>query len=200
MPVYDRLNALFMPDSLLHPMIEPGQVSAGELLADIGCGTGTHLLAIARQLPDVRLCGIDLDDRVLRMARKKSEQIPDCSIDWIVGSITKLPLQDNSAQLVVSSLVFHHLLPSEKIQALLEIRRVLAEQGTFILTDLARASNWRQRIQFLPVRFLDGWSRTACNASDRLPQLIREAGFSQVEELFACNSLLGTIRSYRATS
>jgi len=51
---------------------------------------------------------------------------------------------------------------------------------------------------FLPVRVFDGWERTACNVACRLPNLLRDAGFQDVEELFTCNSLLGTIRTYRA--
>lgn len=203
LPLYDRLVSIFTPEKVYRRhMLDHCSLKPGQRAIDIGCGTGTFLTAMAIRYPDNHLIGIDIDERVLTLARRKhttTRNAAEDGVQWLCGSAMALPLADRSVHLVVTSLVFHHLLPDQKRQAFAEIHRVLVSGGRLLLTDFAKPRHGLQRIQYLIVQWIDGWERTICNAHGRLPLLIQEAEFSTVRELLSCNSLLGTIRTYEAT-
>jgi ubiquinone/menaquinone biosynthesis C-methylase UbiE len=73
-------------------------------IVDVGCGTGRSLEWFARRLPSASLIGIDPSDRMLEIARKK---VPDAK--FLKGSGEKLPLADESADVVVASGIMHHV-------------------------------------------------------------------------------------------
>jgi hypothetical protein len=53
------------------------------------------------------------------------------------------------------------------------------------------------RVAFLPVQLLDGFETTADNVAGRLPALVSEAGFEQVEETHRQRTALGALSASR---
>jgi SAM-dependent methyltransferase len=193
---YDPLVAIFAQERLFkQQLLVQSDICAGERVLDVGCGTGTLALAIASAKPECKVVAVDVDANVLQLARKKDAL---GQVEWRLGNASKLADKDASFHHIFCTLVLHHLLPAEKVRALDEIARLLVPSGKLHIADFcAPASTWA-RLRFLPVRLIDGWKRTECNVRGRLPGIIRSSGFSDVSEVGAYASLLGTIRCYQA--
>ncbi len=200
---YDPLVRLFAGETRFKAhLLSHLTSSTTARIADIGCGSGTLALAIARRYPDVEIVGLDADPQILEQAQRKllEQQTgqPSAQVQWQRGNATQLPWPQASLDHIFCSLVFHHLHTEEKKQALAEFFRVLKPGGVLSLADFARPASTFARLQFLSVRMIDGWQRTQCNAQGGLQPLIRQAGFAPVDETLALATLMGTIRCFRA--
>ncbi len=110
----------------------------GDTVVDVGSGTGylARLLAAA-VTPGGVVIGIDPFQEAVDRARHQA--VPGCRFE--VGSALHLPVADNEADLVISSLLIHHVEPDERHAVLLEMARVLRPGGTLFLADLKRIEN-----------------------------------------------------------
>jgi len=95
----------------------------GKKLLDIGCGPGIHLKTYLER--GAKGFGIDISSKMIELAKK---HCPDA--EFKVGSAYKLEFEDNSFDIITSSLVLDHLQDFEK--AAKEIQRVLKPGGLFI--------------------------------------------------------------------
>ena len=93
-------------------------------ILDLGCGTGEMALAIARAGPDVHLIGVDGDPDVLERAAAKA-RAEGVELELHEALADRLPLPDADLDCVLSTLMFHHLVPSAKRAALAEAWRIL---------------------------------------------------------------------------
>ena len=108
------------------------------------------------------------------------------AIDFRVEPVEALSFADQTFDVVVSSLVFHHLPDGLKRRALAEIRRVLKPKGRLLLVDLVGPTHG-----FL-LR-----SHLQTTLPELLP-LFDEAGFLQVEWQRGPFPALGFIRGRTA--
>lgn len=108
----------------------------GENLVDLGCGPGTVLQRLEVERPDLTLTGVDIDPRMLSVARRRLPRVR-----LVHGSIDAVPLEDESADVVISSMVFHHLPHEVKLGAFGEAKRILKSNGLFLLCDFSTPAN-----------------------------------------------------------
>jgi SAM-dependent methyltransferase len=107
----------------------------GESVLDLGCGTGELAMALSRRVgPNGRVAGVDLSPAIVAGARRRAKRA-GLAIDYRVASIAQLPFADATVDVVVSSLVMHHLAPEVLAQAVHEIRRVLKPGGRVFVID-----------------------------------------------------------------
>lgn len=164
-------------------------------IVDIGCGSGTLAIEAAKRFPDARICGIDVDPRMLSQARKKAGSLRTTLIQ---SSASELPFDDETIDTALCSLLLHHLESEEKIAALAEARRILRPGGRLLLADYCVPASHFARLRFLAVQALDGWRPTRGNVRGELPNLIEHAGFEQPVEFAQTATPLGTVRCYMA--
>jgi ubiquinone/menaquinone biosynthesis C-methylase UbiE len=121
------------------------------VILDVGCGTGRFLRAAASKWPKTHLFGVDPAPQMVSEARRVN---PNATL--LVASAESLPLTDQSAEIVVTTVSFHHWADQE--QGVHEIARVLRPGGLFCLADHA----------FLPARLLEKRvkSRGSSSAND----------------------------------
>jgi len=81
--------------ALLH--VDP----APERALDIGTGTGTGALLIAREFPQARVRGVDLSEEMIRLAQGRIGLDPDGRVAFRVADASSLPWDDDSFDLVV---------------------------------------------------------------------------------------------------
>ncbi|PZR64764.1 MAG: hypothetical protein DLM71_01565 [Chloroflexi bacterium] len=107
-------------------------------ILDVGCGGGDMALAFARYgaRPPARwrVIGVDRHPEVLAEAIRRGRGRPD--VEWLLADGTRLPLADGSVSVAHTSLVIHHLEPSQAVALLAELGRV-ARHGV-ALNDLRR--------------------------------------------------------------
>ena len=180
-PLYDTVNALAMRQGQWRPrLVERALGSAAAMrILDLGCGTGEMALAIARASPAVQLIGVDGDADVLERAAAKA-RAAGVELELHEALADRLPLADASVDCVVSTLMFHHLVPSTKRAALAEARRVLVPGGRLLICDIGRASDPLMRAAFFAVQLLDGFPNTRAHARGELPEIVSQSGFSAV--------------------
>jgi ubiquinone/menaquinone biosynthesis C-methylase UbiE len=96
-------------------------------VVDLGCGTGIFFPALSKKYKSV--VGIDLSLDMIINAPRDIYQVKGC----IVGDGTSLPLHDKSVFTVICRSALHHLPNLD--QTLLEIRRILKNNGVFVFSE-----------------------------------------------------------------
>ena len=124
----DQLRRLTL--SLLRP--EPA-----ERVLDIGCGTGSLAVRLKQEHPRAIVVGYDIDPVALAIAERKA-RAAQVSVTWRRGPADDPAFPDQSFDLVTSSLLLHHLLPSGKRAALAAAWRLLKPGGRLVLVDFTR--------------------------------------------------------------
>lgn len=195
---YDRLIAATMPEKAFKTaLVRQAGIRPGDRVLDFGTGTATLSLLLAEQHPDADVTGVDVDEKVLSIARQKvAESAATVHLLWYDGNY--LPLQSRSFDRVLSSLVFHHLTRSQRQQALRELNRVLVQDGEIHIADWGKPASGLQRLLFYLVQLLDGFETTADSVRGNLPELLYEAGFDNIEETGKYKTVFGTLRMWRA--
>lgn len=163
------------------------------VVLDLGCGTGTLGLMLKARHPSVRVTGLDADRSIVSIARRKARDAR-VEMHFDVGIANALPYKEDAFDKVVSSLFFHHLAPAEKRSALLEIKRVLRTGGRLYIADWSRPSNRLMRVLSTSIALLDGRRTTADSFEGKLSTYAIDAGFSDVRETAAFDTMFGTIR------
>jgi ubiquinone/menaquinone biosynthesis C-methylase UbiE len=180
-PLYDAVNAVAMRQGQWRPrLVERALSGAAPLrILDLGCGTGAMALALARASPSATLIGVDGDPDVLERAQAKA-RLEGIELELHEALADRIPIPDANVQCVVSTLMFHHLAPSVKRDALAETRRVLEPGGRLLICDVGRASDPMMRAAFFAVQLLDGFANTRAHTRGELPEIVSQAGFSAV--------------------
>lgn len=170
-------------------------LSSGRLL-DLACGTATLTVALKRRFPRAEIYGIDGDTKILRIARRKAAA-SGAEINFSEAFATALPYPDEHFDAIVTSLFFHHLTPANKRKTLGEVLRVLKPGGTLHVADWGKAANILMKAASQPIIWLDG-KTTEDSLQGKLPGLVAEAGFTDIEETAKFGSFFGTIRIHKA--
>jgi len=148
------------------------RMQPGEQVLDVGCGTGTLAMEVARRVGRAgRVAGVDPGTQQIARARAKAARrhVP---IDFQIGMIEQLPFPDQSFDVVFATLMMHHLPVSLKRQGLAEIARVLKPGGRLVIADFKR----KQERAGQAARFHAGGS-----SIQDLAAMVSDAGFSEVE-------------------
>ncbi len=105
--------------------------------ADLGCGPGLLVVEMAKKAPGLQLTGVDLAEDLLEEGRRYAaiEDVYE-RVDFKYGNVQELPFEDESLDLVVSSLSLHHW--TDPVAVFNEIERVLRPGGAFLIYDLRR--------------------------------------------------------------
>lgn len=109
-------------------------VKPGQRVLDVGCGTGTLAIAVARAAPGAEVQGLDPAPSMIARARHKAEAA-GVQVRFEVGVVEHLDLEDDSVDVVLSTLMLHHLPGTLLQEGLREIFRVLKPGGRLVAVD-----------------------------------------------------------------
>ena len=105
-------------------------------ILDFGCGAGASGVILARMFPDASIVGIDLDPKLISLAKSRAEFYGlnrltfECS-----PSGKELPERLGTFDAVVLSAVFEHLLPDERNIVLRQIWSLLNPAGILFINQ-----------------------------------------------------------------
>ncbi len=169
----------------------------GERLLDVGCGTATLSVELARRFPEAHVAGLDADGAALAIARAKAAGA-GVRLDLEQAFADRMPFPPGSFDAAVSSLFFHHLTSDTKRRVLAEILRVLKPGGSLHVADWGRPTGLAMRAAFLIVQALDGRKTTADSVAGVLPEMMSQSGFVDVRHRRDFATPLGTMALYSA--
>ncbi len=108
-PLYDPLLKWGMREQAFkRRLIQFAHIQPGQKVLDLGCGTGTLTLMLKQAVPGAIVTGVDGDPEVLATARSKAAEV-HAQITWDQSLAYDLLYADGSFDVVLSSLVVHHL-------------------------------------------------------------------------------------------
>ena len=126
--VMQRLYFIPVHSKMLGLLVREGSKDPPNCVIDVGCGTGRLLRAVSVCWPEAQLFGVDPAEQMVAEATRLNP-----NAIFKLASAESLPFPDQSADIVLSSLSFHHWANQER--GLQEIARVLRPGGLFCLAD-----------------------------------------------------------------
>jgi len=153
-------------------------IRKGEKVLEVGCGTGAlSILAKIAVGESGEVDGIDIAPKMIAAAEQKARK-SNLKINFRIAPVNELPYPDNSFDLVISSLMFHHLPVKVKKEGLEEIHRVLNKEGRLFLCDFGSPHILTLPLMYLILIWI---SSTRYQLFGRLRKLINECKFNHVE-------------------
>lgn len=159
------------------------RLDAGGTVLEVGCGTGRHLLQIAKAFPRARVIGVDIDPTGLNAARVAVAQAGMSDRVTLVAGEVASAVAPATADAVVMIEVLHEIAPSVRAQVMRGCAHALRKDGWLVIIDetypstLAQA---RQRDYLFPVQtgFEELTWGNVLPTREEQEQLLREAGFT----------------------
>jgi ubiquinone/menaquinone biosynthesis C-methylase UbiE len=115
-------------------VVELAAPSHEDRVVDLGAGTGLLTLALAPRVEE--LVAVDISERMLERLDDAAVADGLHNVELLVADLRRVPLDDESATLVVSNYAFHHLDDAGKELALAEARRILRPGGRLVICDM----------------------------------------------------------------
>lgn len=169
----------------------------------VGCGTGSELIALAKQLPDARFTAVEPSGGMLAVARKKVDLAGLSSrVDLVQGLLDDVAERSFDAAVVI--LVLHFLADDgRKADFLSGVRERLGKNGMLALFDPVAIGEEATYDRWLAGGGLGAAERGAiiararndwhCVTAERLDELLRQAGFASSTLLFNALNYRGLV-------
>jgi arsenite methyltransferase len=154
------------------------ELHEGETVLDLGSGGGIDvLLSAGRVGPAGKAYGLDMTDEMLELARRNQLAAGVENVEFLKGTIERIPLPDESVDVVISNCVIN--LSADKPQLFREAARVLRPGGRFAVTDIVADPQMDQATR-RDLRQWTGCIAGALTAEDFRRQLTA-AGLEEIE-------------------
>jgi SAM-dependent methyltransferase len=152
-------------------------IKPGETVVDLGSGAGYDVF-IAQRLVGAtgRVIGIDMTQAMIELAQQNACKLGYKNVEFRLGDIEHMPIDDNTADVVVSNCVIN-LVP-DKRKAFQEIHRVLKPGGRFAVSDIVLTGVLPEKIQSAAEMYA-GCVAGALN-KDAYMSIVAEAGFAGI--------------------
>ena len=127
-------------------MLRLAHLKPGESVLDVGCGTGSLAIAAKKQVgPAGVACGLDASPEMITRAEKKARKF-GVDVLFKIASAQSLPLPDAQFDVVLTTIMLHHLPKKGRGEMAGEIRRVLKPGGRVLAIDFGRTTRDRKSI------------------------------------------------------
>jgi arsenite methyltransferase len=132
--------------------IGKADLKPGEIVLDLGSGAGFDAFLAARQVGAAgKVIGMDMTGEMVEKARANAESLNIHNVDFRMGKIEALPVEDNSVDVVISNCVVN--LSPDKTAVFGEIHRVLKPGGRIVISDILRSGEIPKALQDNPLAY-----------------------------------------------
>jgi 2-polyprenyl-3-methyl-5-hydroxy-6-metoxy-1,4-benzoquinol methylase len=138
------------------------KLRAGAVAADVGCGAGVALLAMAEAYPSSQFHGYDPSSHAIDRARHKMAERGLENVELHQAGGEKLPTE-GSYDLVITFDCIHDMTrPAEVIAS---IRRAIRPEGTWLIKDIRSRPSFEENLRNPLLAMFYGFSVSACMSS-----------------------------------
>ena len=139
------------------------------VIADLGAGEGTFALLLAQRAKKV--IAVDTSAKMIEVAREQALRHGVKNIEYRLGDMEEVPIQDSEVDLVFFSQSLHHALHPDR--AIQEAWRILQPGGRIVVLDLVK-----HRFEEARELYADEWLGFS---EPELEAMMEKAGFTDVQ-------------------
>jgi len=172
------------------------KLSAGAVVADVGCGSGLALIAMAEAYPNSTFVGYDPNSHGIERGREHVAERELTNVEFNVAGGESLPDEPRFDFLLTFDCIHDMPHPSTVIKA---IRKAIRPDGTWLIKDIRSKPRFEDNLGHPMLAMLYGFSVSACMSSalsepdgaglgtlgfnpEVAEKMVREAGFTRFAE------------------
>jgi len=111
-------------------------LSSSDMVADIGCGNGRHLVVCVEK--GINIVGVDISTNLLSLAQSKVSS-QQSSVAFVQGDLAHIPLKDERFDAVLYIAALHIIKGrTNRTQSLQELHRILKSEGKALVSVWSR--------------------------------------------------------------
>lgn len=175
-PLYDAFTRFFLRN-VFRKITEIIRPTTSMRILDLGCGPGNLIIALKNSAPEAEIQGLDLDPEMLEIARRKLARA-EVQAKLTEASATEIPFESSQFDVVVSTLMIHHLSHEDRQKMIREAHRVLKPGGKFYLYDFGRPKGALAHFFAKAVGLFEDVSD---GVSGNYSLFLKEAGFKNIQ-------------------
>jgi ubiquinone/menaquinone biosynthesis C-methylase UbiE/DNA-binding MarR family transcriptional regulator len=139
------------------------------IIADLGAGEGAFALLLAQRAKKV--IAVDTSAKMIEVAREQALRHGVANVEYRLGDMEELPIDDASVDLVFFSQSLHHALHPER--AVTEANRILVPGGRIVILDLVK-----HRFEEARELYADEWLGFT---ETELESMLEKAAFKEIQ-------------------
>lgn len=156
----------------------------GEAVLDLGSGAGIDVFLAANKVGENgHVIGVDMTEEMIRKGEKIAKENGYTNVEFRLGEIENLPVEDNSIDVIISNCVIN--LSPDKFRTYKEAYRVLKPGGRLLISDLVTEGELPEDIK----KNFDAWSECIAGALEKTEYIdtIKKTGFQNIEVVSQCS-------------
>ena len=116
-------------------LLQPAQLESGESVLDVGCGSGSLAIAASHHVGATgSVHGVDASDAMIERARRKARKA-GADVTFERALAQSMPFPDARFDVVLCTVMLHHLPRKIRQESVREMRRVLKRGGRLLVVD-----------------------------------------------------------------
>ena len=110
-------------------------IKKGDAVLDLGSGAGIDCFLAAKKVGSTgKVIGVDMTEEMVAKAKKNAQEQQIKNVEFILSEIEKMPLEDNSVDIIISNCVIN--LTPDKNKSFKEAYRILKQGGKMFISDI----------------------------------------------------------------
>jgi len=150
----------------------------GETVLDLGSGGGIDAFLAAKKVGETgNVVGVDMTEEMIQKAKSAAIKFGYKNVEFRLGDIENLPLDDNSVDVIISNCVINLSVDKEKVFK--EAYRVLKPEGRILISDIVSEGQLPEKVK----KNFGAWAGCIAGALEKTKYLetIKKAGFQRVK-------------------
>ena len=150
----------------------------GDIVLDLGSGAGFDCFLAANKVGRTgKVIGVDMTPEMVEKAQGNAKKGNYQNVEFRLGEIEKLPVEDNSVDVIISNCVVN--LSPDKKKVFEESFRVLKPGGSLMVSDIVLLKDLPDSIKSSPHAYINCIAGAV--QKNEYIGAIKEAGFSEVK-------------------
>lgn len=138
------------------------KLGAGATVADVGCGAGVALMAMAQSYPNSTFHGYDPSRHAIDRARRKAEEEGVTNLELFTARGEELPVEATYDFIITFDCLHDMTRPDRVIAA---IRKAIKDDGTWLIKDIRSHPKFEENLKNPLLALFYGFSVSACMSS-----------------------------------